>query len=357
MKLLVTGGCGFIGTNFVHKILAGSHCDGERILVNLDKLTYAGNPENLKVFENDPRYCFVQGDVGDSGLVKSLLEEHAIDAVVNFAAESHVDRSIDSPEPFFETNVIGTLRLAEVVRNHWKSLPQTRADRFRFLHISTDEVYGSLGPEEPPFTEQTPIAPNSPYAASKAAGDLLLRAAHHTYGLPVVFTRCSNNYGPWQFPEKLIPLMVLNALDGKPLPVYGDGQNIRDWIHVEDHCEAIWQVLKNGRAGEAYNIGGDAEQTNLQVVEAICDILDQLKPEPDGACRRSLVNFVRDRPGHDWRYAMNYHKITNELGWAPKYDFASGLKATVQWYLDNTEWCDRINSGKYQRERLGLSDA
>ncbi len=354
MNLLVTGGCGFIGTNFVRKCLS-VYLDPDDSLVNLDKLTYAGNEENLSDLSDDPRYRFVRGDIGDSALVEKLLSEHAIDRVVHFAAETHVDRSIDSPEPFFATNVTGTLRLADALRRYWKSLPPPEAERFRALHISTDEVYGSLGPEEPPFTEQTQIAPNSPYAASKAAGDLIFRSYYHTYGLPVVITRCSNNYGPWQFPEKLIPLMILNALEGKTLPIYGDGRNVRDWLHVEDHCDAIWQVLYQGTPGEVYNIGGDAEKTNLEVVDWLCDVLDKLKPQLTGASRKSLKSFVADRPGHDWRYAMNYRKLKEELAWSPRYDFADGMTATVQWYLQNLDWCERINAKVYSRERLGLS--
>ncbi len=356
MNLLITGGCGFIGTNFVHKSL-DQYLSQEDVLVNLDKLTYAGNPDNLKNFEKDSRYRFVQGDIGDSDLVASLLEQYAIDRVVNFAAESHVDRSIDSPEPFFATNVIGTLRLADALRRYWKSLPSDRAGRFRVLHVSTDEVYGSLGPEDPPFTEQNRITPNSPYSASKASSDLIFRAYTHTYGFPVMVTRCSNNYGPWQFPEKLISLMILNALEEKPLPIYGDGQNIRDWLHVEDHCDAIWQILQKGKMGETYNIGGDAEKTNLEIVDTLCDILDQVKPRPAGSSYQSLKSFVPDRPGHDRRYAMNYRKLADELGWSPQYDFTVGIQATVQWYLEHLDWCQRINQKKYRRERLGLSDS
>ncbi len=354
MKLLVTGGCGFIGTNFIRKCLS-EYLAGGDLLVNLDKLTYAGNEENLNDFRNDPRYRFTQGDIGDTGLVEDLLSEHSIDSVVNFAAETHVDRSIDSPEPFFAVNVTGTLRLADSLRRFWKSLPPTEADRFRLLHVSTDEVYGSLGPEEHPFTEQTPIAPNSPYAASKAAGDLILRSYHQTYGLPVVMTRCSNNYGPWQFPEKLIPLMILNALEGKPLPIYGDGQNVRDWLHVEDHCDALWQVLGLGTLGEVYNIGGDAEKTNLEVVDWLGQILDELKSWQTGLSYKTLKSFVADRPGHDRRYAMDYGKLKDELGWSPQYDFADGMTATVKWYLENLDWCEIIHKKKYRRERLGLS--
>ncbi len=354
MNLLVTGGCGFIGTNFVRKCLSGYLAAGD-LLVNLDKLTYAGNEENLNEISNDPRYRFAQGDIGDPGLVEKLLCEHSIDSVVNFAAETHVDRSIDSPEPFFAANVTATLRLADALRCFWKSLPPTEAERFRLLHISTDEVYGSLGPEEPPFTEQNPLAPNSPYAASKAAGDLVFRSYYHTYGLPVVITRCSNNYGPWQFPEKLIPLMILNALEGKPLPIYGDGQNVRDWLHVEDHCDAIWQALGQGGVGEVYNIGGDAEKTNIEVVDRLCQILDDLNPWQTGESYKILKSFVADRPGHDRRYAMDYGKLKEELGWSACYDFTDGMTATVKWYLENLDWCERINAKNYRRERLGLS--
>ena len=316
MKVLVTGGLGFIGSNFVRLLLED---DRVECLVNLDKVTYAGNPENLADLEDDPRYVFVQGDLAEGELASRLLAEHGIGAIVNFAAESHVDRSIDSPEPFFETNVIGTLRLLDAARRHWACLPEGERDAFRFLHVSTDEVYGSLGLEDPAFCETTPYAPNSPYSASKAGADHIVRAYHHTYGLPVITTNCSNNYGPYQFPEKLIPLMILNALDGKSLPIYGDGSNVRDWLYVTDHCEAIWLALTRGRLGETYCIGGDAERTNLQVVDALCSALDELHPA--GAPHENLKTFVPDRPGHDHRYAIDFSKIRDELGWRPSLGF------------------------------------
>lgn len=349
-KVLVTGGLGFIGSNFVRLLLEDDRVEG---VVNLDKMTYAGNPENLGDLEDDARYVFVQGDLADGDLAARLLAEHRPDAVVNFAAESHVDRSIDSPEPFFETNVIGTLRLLDATRKHWAELPEEARAAFRFLHVSTDEVYGSLGLEDPAFCESTPYAPNSPYSASKAGADHLVRAYHHTYGLPVVTTNCSNNYGPRQFPEKLIPLMILNALEGKPLPIYGDGSNVRDWLHVKDHCEGIWLALLKGGVGETYCIGGDAERTNLQVVDALCAALDELHPE--GAPHQDLKTFVKDRPGHDHRYAIDFSKMRDELGWGPTFGFEDGIRSTVEWYLANLPWCEAITSGNYQRQRLGLS--
>ena len=349
-KVLVTGGLGFIGSNFVRLLLRDDRVEG---VVNLDKMTYAGNPANLADLEDDARYVFVQGDLADGDLSARLLAEHEVDAVVNFAAESHVDRSIDSPEPFFETNVIGTLRLLEAVRKHWVELPEEIRADFRFLHVSTDEVYGSLALEDPAFCESTPYAPNSPYSASKAGADHLVRAYHHTYGLPVVTTNCSNNYGPRQFPEKLIPLMILNALEGKPLPIYGDGSNVRDWLHVNDHCEGIWLSLLKGGVGETYCIGGDAERTNLQVVDALCAALDELHPE--GAPHQKLKTYVKDRPGHDHRYAIDFSKIRDELGWSPTFGFEEGIRSTVEWYLANLPWCGAITSGNYQRQRLGLS--
>ena len=350
MKVLVTGGLGFIGSNFVRLLLED---DRAECVVNLDKVTYAGNPENLADLEDDPRYVFVQGDLVDGTLAARLLPEHGIGTIVNFAAESHVDRSIDSPEPFFETNVIGTLRLLDAARRHWADMPEGERDAFRFLHVSTDEVYGSLSLEDPAFCEATPYAPNSPYSASKAGADHIVRAYHHTYGFPAVTTNCSNNYGPYQFPEKLIPLMILNALDGKSLPIYGDGSNVRDWLYVTDHCEAIWVALTRGRLGETYCIGGDAELTNLQVVDAVCSALDELHPE--GAPHENLKTFVRDRPGHDHRYAIDFSKIKEELGWHPSLGFEDGIRSTVEWYLANLSWCEAISSGNYQRERLGLS--
>ncbi len=348
MRLLVTGGAGFIGSNFVHHVLP--HVER---LVNLDKLTYAGNPENLLSLQDNPSHIFVQGDICDSELVSKLLVEHSITAIAHFAAESHVDRSIDSPEPFVHTNVVGTLRLLDAARKYWRDLPDAGRDAFRFLHVSTDEVYGSLGSEDPAFSEETPFAPNSPYAASKAGSDHLVRAYYHTYKMPVITTNCSNNYGPRQFPEKLIPLMILNALDGKPLPIYGDGMNVRDWLFVQDHCEAIFLAMTRGRLGETYNIGGLCEMPNIEVIHTICDILDSKKPRADGASYRTQKKFVTDRPGHDRRYAINCTKIQQELGWKPAENFQSGFDKTVGWYLANREWCENITSQKYQRQRLG----
>jgi dTDP-glucose 4,6-dehydratase len=356
MNLLVTGGCGFIGSNFVRQRLAEAPTAGSfQRLVNLDQLTYAGNPANLADVAGDARYVFVRGDIGDVSLVSHLLAEHAIDAVVNFAAESHVDRSIDSPEPFVQTNVLGTLRLLNCARQHWTKLPEPRRSSFRFLHVSTDEVYGTLGPSDPMFKETTPYAPNSPYAASKAASDHFVRAFHHTYGLPVLTTNCSNNYGPYQFPEKMIPLMILNVLEGKPLPVYGDGQQVRDWLYVEDHCTAIWRVLQRGRVDETYNIGGLNEQPNLAVVRGLCRLLDVRAPDPGGRPHERLITYVRDRPGHDRRYAIDCTKIQRELGWAPRESFDSGLARTVDWYLAHRDWCRDITDKRYARERLGTA--
>ena len=352
MNVLITGGCGFIGSNFVRQRLAGKD-PSLRKLVNLDKLTYAGNPANLADCAHDPRYVFAQGDIGDPALVARLLAEHAIDAVVNFAAETHVDRSIDSPEPFVQTNVVGTLRLLDCARQYWANLPEPRKKAFRFLHISTDEVYGALAPEGAPWNENCPYEPNSPYAASKAASDHLIRAFHHTYGLPTLTTNCSNNYGPYQFPEKLIPLVTLNALDGKPLPVYGDGRQIRDWLFVEDHCTAIWLVLQRGRVGETYNIGGFSEKRNLELVQTICALLDRKTPRADGSPHAALIAFVQDRPGHDRRYAIDCARIQRELGWAPRESFATGLEKTVDWYLAHRDWCRDITNQRYARERLG----
>jgi dTDP-glucose 4,6-dehydratase len=354
MNLLVTGGCGFIGSNFVRQRLTGTGSP-LRQLVNLDKLTYAGNPANLVDLASDPRYVFVQGDIGDTALVSRLLVEHAIDAVVNFAAESHVDRSIDSPEPFIQTNVVGTLRLLNCARQHWARLPEPRHGAFRFLHVSTDEVYGTLAPDDPAFSEDTPYAPNSPYAASKAASDHLVRAFHHTYGLPVLTTNCSNNYGPYQFPEKMIPLMILNGLEGKPLPVYGDGRQVRDWLYVEDHCAAIWLALQRGRVDQTYNIGGLNEQPNLEVVRTVCRLLDRQAPRPDGTPHAALISFVQDRPGHDRRYAIDCAKIQRELGWAPRESFATGLEKTVDWYLAHRDWCRDVTDQRYARQRLGVA--
>ncbi len=353
MNLLVTGGCGFIGSNFIRQRLTEKFSPLTR-LVNLDALTYAGNPANLADLAGDPRYVFVQGDIGDFALVARLLAEHAIDAVVNFAAESHVDRSIDSPEPFIQTNVVGTLRLLNSVRLHWNKLAEPAQAAFRFLHVSTDEVYGTLAPTDPAFTEETAFAPNSPYAASKAASDHLVRSYQHTFKLPTLTTNCSNNYGPYHFPEKLIPLMILNALEGKPLPVYGDGQQVRDWLYVEDHAAAIWLVLRNGRVGETYNIGGLNEKPNIEIVRTICALLDEKSPRADAKPYLSQVTYVADRPGHDRRYAINCAKLQRELGWAPRENFATGIAKTVDWYLAHRSWCADITSKKYARERLGI---
>jgi dTDP-glucose 4,6-dehydratase len=345
--LLVTGGAGFIGANFVLQAVA----DGMTV-VNLDKLTYAGNLDTLASLEGNPKHVFVQGDIGDREAVAALLARHRPDAIVNFAAESHVDRSIDGPAAFVETNVVGTLGLLECARDYWKALDGAAKAAFRFLHVSTDEVYGSLG-DEGKFSETTPYAPNSPYSASKAASDHLVRAFHHTYGLPVLTTNCSNNYGPFQFPEKLIPLVMQKALAGEPLPVYGDGMNIRDWLFVGDHCSAIRRVLEAGRVGETYNVGGNAERTNIVVVKAICAILDARQPLADGRARESLITYVKDRPGHDRRYAIDSSKLQAELGWAPTHSFESGIEATIDWYLSNQAWVRRILDGSYMMERLG----
>ena len=342
--ILVTGGAGFIGANFVLDWLAG---EGTPV-VNLDQLTYAGNLENLAALAKDGRHIFARGDVGDRALVRKLLREHQPQAIVHFAAESHVDRSIQGPAEFVQTNIVGTFNLLEEVRDYWSELKEPERGRFRFLHVSTDEVYGSLDAGDPAFTESTPYAPNSPYAASKAASDHLVRAYHHTYGLPVVTTNCSNNYGPYQFPEKLIPLVIVNALEGKPLPVYGDGGNVRDWLYVGDHCAAVRLVLRKGRPGEAYNIGGGAEKTNLDVVKAVCAILDELRPNPRITHHSSLITFVKDRPGHDQRYAMDTRKIEAELGWKPREKFETGLRRTVEWYLAHMDWVGGVTSGAYR---------
>lgn len=348
--ILITGGAGFIGSNFVRQWFT----EEKDSVVNLDKLTYAGNPDSLADVASDKRYAFVQGDIGDAALLKQLFEKHQPRAVVNFAAESHVDRSIDGPGAFVQTNVVGTFELLQAARGFWQQLADADKSKFRFLHVSTDEVYGSLGPTGK-FTETTPYAPNSPYSASKAASDHLVRAYHHTYGLPTLITNCSNNYGPYQFPEKLIPLVILNALEGKPLPVYGDGQNVRDWLYVTDHCSAIRRVLAKGTPGEVYNIGGNNEQSNLSIVHTICDTVDRLRPGLPHGSSRSLIKFVADRPGHDRRYAIDASKIAKELGWTPQQDFKSGLEQTVSWYLNNKRWVERVSSGEYRRERLGLS--
>ena len=344
---LVTGGAGFIGGNFVLDAMG----QGVRV-VNLDALTYAGNLDTLSPLNGDPNHVFVHGDIGDAVLVQRLLAEHRPDAVINFAAESHVDRSIDGPAAFVQTNVVGTLSLLEKTRDYWKSLDAARRDSFRFLHVSTDEVYGSLG-DSGHFTEQTPFAPNSPYSASKAASDHLVRAFHHTYGLPVLTTNCSNNYGPYQFPEKLIPLVIAKALVGESLPVYGDGLNVRDWLYVGDHCAAIRRVLDGGRVGETYNVGGDAEQQNIHVVNTICQLLDQRRPLANGNKRESLITYVKDRPGHDRRYAIDASKLKGELGWAPTVTFEQGMAQTVDWYLQNQPWVQRVLDGSYRLERIG----
>ncbi len=343
--ILVTGGAGFIGANFIHAWLAAESAS----VVNLDKLTYAANPANLRSVEGDPRYRFVQADIGDAARVEKLLEEHRPRAVVHFAAESHVDRSIHGPEDFIQTNMVGTFRLLEAVRAYWAKLPARTGQSFRFLHISTDEVFGSLGPGDAPFTERTPFAPNSPYSASKAGSDHLVRAYHHTYGLPTVTINCSNNYGPYQFPEKLIPLVILNALARKPLPVYGDGMNIRDWLYVEDHCAGIRLALSGGRPGETYNLGGNNERTNIDVVRTICRVLDELRPAADGKPYESLIAFVADRPGHDRRYAIDAAKSRKELGWQARETFDTGIRKTVRWYLDNMEWAQAVMSGEYRK--------
>ncbi|MBK8065046.1 MAG: dTDP-glucose 4,6-dehydratase [Betaproteobacteria bacterium] len=340
--ILITGGAGFIGANFVLGALA---VDGEPLLT-LDKLTYAGNLRNLAALRGDPRHRFVQGDINDRALVRRLLAEHRPRAIVHFAAESHVDRSIHGPGDFVQTNVLGTFSLLEEARAHWSALPGAERDAFRFLHVSTDEVYGSLGPHDPAFSETTPYAPNSPYSASKAGSDHLVRAWHHTYGLPVLTTNCSNNYGPYQFPEKLIPLMIHNALAGKPLPVYGDGLNVRDWLYVGDHCAAIREVLARGRPGEVYNVGGESEMKNIDVVRTLCALLAEARPRAGGY--EDLITFVQDRPGHDRRYAIDARKLRAELGWRPSETFASGMRKTVMWYLQNQDWVAEVTSGAYR---------
>ena len=342
--ILVTGGVGFIGSNFVLDWLAQSN---EPVL-NLDKLTYAGNRENLASIQGDSRHVFVQGDIGDSALIERLLAEHKPRAVVNFAAESHVDRSIHGPEDFIQTNIMGTFRLLEAVRSHYGSLNGDAKLAFRFLHVSTDEVYGSLAKSDPAFTEGHRYEPNSPYSASKAASDHLVRAYHHTYGLPVLTTNCSNNYGPYHFPEKLIPLMIVNALAGKPLPVYGDGMQVRDWLYVRDHCSAIRRVLEAGRAGEVYNVGGWNEKPNIDIVNTICALLNELQPKADGKSYLDQITYVTDRPGHDRRYAIDASKIERELGWKPAETFETGIRKTVQWYLDNQDWVTHVQSGAYR---------
>jgi len=348
MRILVTGGAGFIGSALIRHLIN----DTDHEVLNLDKLTYAGNLESLRQVENDPRYRFLQADIGDQAAVSEALSSFQPDAIMHLAAESHVDRSIDGPAAFIQTNIVGTYALLEATRAYWSKLDEPRHQAFRFHHISTDEVYGDLHGVDDLFTETTPYAPSSPYSASKAASDHLVRAWQRTYGLPVLLTNCSNNYGPYHFPEKLIPLVILNALDGKSLPVYGNGQQVRDWLFVEDHARALLQVVTRGQIGETYNIGGHNEQKNLDVVHAICDLLDELQPRAAGSYREQIT-FVTDRPGHDLRYAIDASKIARELGWTPAETFPSGLRKTVRWYLDNLDWCRRVQDGSYQRERLG----
>lgn len=348
-RYIVTGGAGFIGANFVHGLLAAE--PGSQVL-NLDKLTYAGNRDSVRELESHPNYTFQQGDICDEGLIEKLFADFKPTTIVHFAAESHVDRSIDGPDSFIDTNILGTYQLLKMARTYWDRLPKDGKDLFRFLHVSTDEVYGSLG-EDGLFTEETAYEPNSPYSASKAASDHLVRAWHHTYGLPVLTTNCSNNYGPYQFPEKLIPVVILNALDDKPLPIYGDGSNVRDWLYVVDHCNAIRQVIIAGKPGETYNIGGNNEKSNLEVVAAVCELLDEMRPKSSGSYK-DLITFVPDRPGHDQRYAIDASKIKQELGWVPAESFETGMRKTVAWYLENNDWVENILSGGYQLERLGL---
>ncbi|QNN57824.1 dTDP-glucose 4,6-dehydratase [Diaphorobacter ruginosibacter] len=342
--ILVTGGAGFIGANFVLDWLAVN----DEPVVNVDKLTYAGNLQNLHSLQGDARHHFVQGDIGDGELIARLLEEHQPRAIVNFAAESHVDRSIHGPEDFIQTNVVGTFRLLEAARHYWAALPDAGKQAFRFLHVSTDEVYGTLKPNDPAFTEDHNYEPNSPYSASKAASDHLVRAWHHTYGMPVLTTNCSNNYGPYHFPEKLIPLMIVNALAGKPLPVYGDGMQVRDWLYVKDHCSAIRRVLDAGTLGETYNVGGWNEKPNIEIVNLVCALLDELRPRPDGQAYREQITYVQDRPGHDRRYAIDARKLERELGWKPAETFETGIRKTVQWYLDNPQWVSAVQTGSYR---------
>jgi len=342
--ILITGGAGFIGSNFVLDWLAA----GTEPVVNLDKLTYAGNLANLASLQGDARHTFVQGDIGDRALIERLLAEHRPRAIVNFAAESHVDRSIHGAEDFITTNIVGTFRLLEAARGHWSQLPSDEKTAFRFLHVSTDEVYGSLAPDAPAFTEEHVYEPNSPYSASKAASDHLVRAWHHTHGLPVLTTNCSNNYGPYHFPEKLIPLMIVNALAGKALPIYGDGRQVRDWLYVSDHCSAIRRVLEAGRPGEVYNIGGWNEKTNLEIVHTLCELLDELQPRADGQSYRSQITYVTDRPGHDRRYAIDARKIERELGWRPAETFDTGIRKTIEWYLAHPDWVASVQSGAYR---------
>lgn len=354
MKILITGGAGFIGSALIRYIINNS----QHSVVNVDKLTYAGNLESLKAIETDPRYCFEHADICDTQKIIALFQSHRPDAVMHLAAESHVDRSIDGPADFIETNIVGTYALIEAARAYWQNLTDTAKANFRFHHISTDEVYGDLPNDGSLFTETTPYSPSSPYSASKASSDHIVRAWQRTYGLPVIVTNCSNNYGPYHFPEKLIPLVTLNALDGKPLPVYGDGKQIRDWLFVEDHARALLTVVENGKIGETYNIGGHNEQENIHVVRSICGILDELQPNKPNAIANysDLITFVKDRPGHDLRYAIDASKIERDLGWKPKETFETGLRKTVQWYLENLDWCRHVQDGSYRRERLGLGE-
>lgn len=345
----VTGGAGFIGSNFILSLLPAENI----AVVNFDKLTYAGNLESLASLTTDPNYFFVEGNICDQARVSELLTTHQPDYIINFAAESHVDRSIDGPSEFIQTNIVGTFELVEAARNYWGTLAGEKKQTFRFLHVSTDEVFGSLGPQGY-FTEETPYAPNSPYAASKASSDHLIRSYNRTFGFPALTTNCSNNYGPNQFPEKLVPLIIHNALAGKPLPIYGDGKQIRDWLYVEDHCQAIRTVLEKGRLGEVYAIGGNNEKANLEIVHSICDLLDEMSPEATGKPYKSLITFVNDRPGHDRRYAIDSGKVQRQLGWTPKETFQTGLRKTIRWYLDHQTWVDRVMSGAYRGERLGL---
>lgn len=344
MTILVTGGAGFIGSNFILDWLAQT----DEPVVNLDKLTYAGNLENLRTVEGDARHHFVHGDLGDRDRVDQLLDQYKPRAILNFAAESHVDRSIHGPEDFIQTNIVGTFRLLESVRDYWSRLPSKEKAAFRFLHVSTDEVYGSLTKDDPPFSEKNRYEPNSPYSASKAASDHLVRAWHHTFGLPVLTTNCSNNYGPYHFPEKLIPLMIVNALAGKPLPVYGDGMQVRDWLYVKDHCSAIRRVLEAGQLGETYNVGGWNEKPNIEIVNTICALLDELRPKSDATSYKSQITYVTDRPGHDRRYAIDAGKIERELGWRPTETFETGIRKTVHWYLDNPSWVENVQNGSYR---------
>jgi dTDP-glucose 4,6-dehydratase len=355
-SILVTGGAGFIGGCFVRQLLETNQdtAFAPSRVVNLDKLTYAGNLDSLASVLGDPRHVFVEGDIGNRVTIERVLAEHRPQAIVNFAAESHVDRSIDGPRQFVETNVLGTFEMLFAALQYWESLPSDERGRFRFLHVSTDEVYGSLAPDDPRSTEGSPYLPNSPYAASKASADHFVRAFHQTYKLPVLTTLCTNNYGPFQFPEKLLPLMIANAIEGKPLPVYGDGQQIREWLYVEDHCRAIRTVLERGTPGERYNIGAAGDRRNLEVVKMLCAVIDRLKPGLPHAPTAGLISFVKDRPGHDRRYALDTSKIERELGWKPRVSFEEGLERTVRWYLENEAWVERVTSGAYQRERLGL---